>query len=75
MEDVNFLLNDRYVQFAQRIIELNILQKLVEQKLHQNREEFNSLHREMWEIRDKVNKAQGVFEDWKKECLSNCGDG
>ncbi len=75
MEDVNLLLTDKYVEFARRIVELLNQKKLIEEELNQNRGEYNALVTALWSLRTQAAKAQEEFEAWKKECLSNCGDG
>ncbi len=75
MEDINILLSDRYVEFANSIIDLFKQKKLIEEQLASNAAEYNTLVISLYKIKNQVYKAQDKFESWKKECLSNLGDG
>jgi len=75
MEDINFLLSDKYVEFARRIIELLNQKKLIEEELNNSRNEYNGLVTALWSLRNQAAKAQEEFEAWKKKCLANSGDG
>lgn len=75
MEDVTFLLTDKYAEFARNILELLNQKKLIEEELNQNRGEYNALVTALWSLEKKARKAHQDFETWKRERQLNVGDG
>ena len=74
MEDVRFLLSEKYQEFADKIKQLFQLRKSIDKELNESREMYNKLLIAYNQIEQAVILAQKEFEKWKKECIANNTD-